>query len=507
MNPSLVLARIVLVGVFAVAGFAKLQDLVGFRKTAIAFGVPTRISKLVAIAVPLFELAIAVLLLRASTAWGAGLLALALLTVFTAAIVANLARGEKTPCQCFGQLSSKPIGWSTLGRNGLLGICAGSVIVGGHAQPSLMGVWTGSAPSSMAILISVIALAALGGQTWLIFHLFKQHGRLLLRLDEIEKRLGVVPTEQRVAVPAPQGLPVGIAAPSFTLPALDGSIVRLDHLQKDKRTIVLIFSDPECGPCKALVPQIRRWQREHARQIRIAVLSRRSDQAKSERSSRDGPDDILLQSRREVADLYRVAGTPSAVLIRSDGAIGSPLATGADAIAALITTALAISAEPAKSDAQVSSGAHLRKSSLAIGEPAPTLRLRDLEGRPISGVQGRTLLLFWNPNCGFCQRMLPDLKAIESERQADAPTIVIVSAGTVEANRGMGLRSIIALDVEFSVGRQFGANGTPSAVLIDAEGRIGSALAVGAPQVLALAQSRRRTDAVSDPFSESALVQ
>jgi hypothetical protein len=51
----------------------------------------------------------------------------------------------------------------------------------------------------------------------------------------------------------------------------------------------------------------------------------------------------------------------------------------------------------------------------------------------------------------------------------------------------MGLRSTVVLDQEFATGRAFGTNGTPTAVLIDEQGKIASELAVGAPGVLALA--------------------
>jgi hypothetical protein len=52
----------------------------------------------------------------------------------------------------------------------------------------------------------------------------------------------------------------------------------------------------------------------------------------------------------------------------------------------------------------------------------------------------------------------------------------------------MGLRSPVLLDrAGLSVGSTFGATGTPMAVLVDAEGKIASALAAGAPEVLALA--------------------
>jgi hypothetical protein len=43
------------------------------------------------------------------------------------------------------------------------------------------------------------------------------------------------------------------------------------------------------------------------------------------------------------------------------------------------------------------------------------------------------------------------------------------------------------LDAHLTAARAFGAPGTPSAVLIDEQGRVVSELAVGAPAVLALA--------------------
>lgn len=65
---------------------------------------------------------------------------------------------------------------------------------------------------------------------------------------------------------------------------------------------------------------------------------------------------------------------------------------------------------------------------------------------------------------------------------------LIISSGSEDAIRAMGLRYKVALDATFSVGPPFGANGTPMAVLVDAEGKIASDLAVGADAVLALAK-------------------
>ena len=96
-------------------------------------------------------------------------------------------------------------------------------------------------------------------------------------------------------------------------------------------------------------------------------------------------------------------------------------------------------------------------------------------------------MLFWNPGCGFCQQMLPDLKEWEATSPEDAPKLLVVSAGSEEANKEMGLTSPVLLDQQFAVGRAFGASGTPSAVLVDAEGKVASEVAVGAPAVMELA--------------------
>jgi hypothetical protein len=99
-------------------------------------------------------------------------------------------------------------------------------------------------------------------------------------------------------------------------------------------------------------------------------------------------------------------------------------------------------------------------------------------------------VLFWNLDCGFCQQMLPDLRAWEAGRSAEAPELLVVSNGSAEANRALALRSHVLLDEKFSVGPSFGAHGTPMAVLVDADGRVASEVAAGAPAVLDLAARR-----------------
>jgi hypothetical protein len=62
----------------------------------------------------------------------------------------------------------------------------------------------------------------------------------------------------------------------------------------------------------------------------------------------------------------------------------------------------------------------------------------------------------------------------------------VVSTGTVEANRALGFESRIVIDPSFATGSAFGVQGTPSAVRIDADGRVDSDVAVGATAILEL---------------------
>ena len=130
-----------------------------------------------------------------------------------------------------------------------------------------------------------------------------------------------------------------------------------------------------------------------------------------------------------------------------------------------------------------------RPATPAVGDPAPAVSLPDLDGKTVALAAYRgqeTMLLFWNPGCGFCKRMLDDLKAWEANPPNGAPKLVVVSTGTAEANAAMGLRSTVLLDQSNAVSTAFGANGTPMAVRIDASGRVASAVAAGASAVFEL---------------------
>lgn len=497
MDVVLFIARLLLAAVFFVAGFAKLADLPGSRQALRDFGVPAVLANPSGVLLPLAEIAVAVALIPSASAWWGALGALALLLLFVAGISYNLARGRTPDCHCFGQIHSSPAGWPTLIRNLLLAAIAGFVVGFGRTNAGLdvLSWFTSLAVAQRIELVAgVIVVALLALESWVLFQAMKQQGRLLLRLEALEARVAGSAGDT-----AFRGLPVGSQAPAFSLSGLHGETLTLGALRAPGKPIVLVFSDPGCGPCTALLPEVGRWQRDYASKLLLVVISRGTPEDNRAKTAESGITQVLLQQDREVAESYQAAGTPSAVLIRTDGTIATPLAEGADNIRGLVAGAIGLPvlrSLPISTALQGNGGAALsaQPTGPKVGERAPEFTLPDLSGKQVSLADFRgdpTLALFWNPGCGFCQRMLDDLKAWEAKPSAGAPRLLVVSTGSVEENKAMGLRSPVLLDQGFSVGNLFGANGTPMAVLVDAEGNIASEVAAGAPDVLALARSSK----------------
>jgi peroxiredoxin len=508
MNTLLLVARLLLAAVFVVAGLTKLADRAGSRQALIGFGIPPVLATPLGIVLPLVELAVALALLPAASAWWGALSALALLLVFVVGIGYNLVRGRTPDCHCFGQLHSAPVGWPTLIRNALLAAVAVIMVWWGwpDAGPSAIS-WLADLPAAQAasLVFSVLVLVLVAAESWFLLHLMRQNGRLLLRIEAVEARVAIGAAAHAPA-PAPEiaGLPIGAPAPAFALNGLFGETLTLDSLRAAGKPVMLVFSDPGCGPCNTLLPQFARWQREYASRLTVALISRGVPEENRAKVTEHEMTYVLLQKNREVAEAYRASGTPTAVIVQPDGMIGSPLAPGADAIAGLVarTVGAPLPAKPAPAPTVASNGngngvaaAPARPVTLPIGTPAPALRLPDLDGKMVDLADFRghsTLLLFWNPSCGFCQRTLEELKAWETAPPYGAPKLLVVSTGTLEDNRVMGLRSPVVLDQNFNAGRAFGANGTPMAILIDAKGNIASEVAAGAPTVLALAAGKEQ---------------
>jgi thiol-disulfide isomerase/thioredoxin len=142
------------------------------------------------------------------------------------------------------------------------------------------------------------------------------------------------------AAAPPLGLPLNSAAPAFELAAYAGGTSSLPQLLAYGKPLLLIFTNPTCGPCVVLFKEIKEWQEAHSEQLTIALISFGTIKENFVNVARNGLGQVLLQQKREVAEKYRAHVTPTAVVVDTSGRIASPLAAGADEIRALLGTVL-----------------------------------------------------------------------------------------------------------------------------------------------------------------------
>ena len=501
MDIVILFARLLLAAVFVVAGVAKLADREGSRRAVADFGAPSALAAPLGILLPLAELAVAAALIPTSTAFWGAVGALVLLLLFVAGIGANLARGRRPDCHCFGQLHSSPAGWSTLARNGVLAAVAALVVwrgLEGEVGPSVIA-WIGALSTVQLLILAggPVVLALLAVQWFFLFGVLRQNGRLLARLTAVEERLaaaGLAPSEN--GAHRTSGLPIGSPAPAFALQDLGGEEVTLDGLRARGKPVMLMFTDPSCEPCMELLPDVGRWQQQYAGKLTIALVGRGTIAENSAEASEHGVENVLLQEDWEVADAYEVDATPGAVVVSPEGIIGSPVAQGPDEVEALLAQAVGERAQLPLLHSTAGHAAHeeTEPAGPKVGEPAPEIRLQDLEGKHVSLEDFRgeeVLVLFCSPGCGFCQEMMPDIKEWEAAPPDGAPRLLVVSDESVEENKAMGFGSPVVLDDTYAVWDAFDVGGTPSAVLVDAEGRIASEMVIGSGAVIELFRSGR----------------
>lgn len=490
MDFFLLATRLVLAAVFAVASIAKLMDLSGSRKAVADFGVPARFTPAAGLALPLAEVAIALLLLPISTArWGA-VGALLLLLTFIAAIGFNMLRGQAPDCHCFGQLHSEPAGPATLIRNGILAGMATFMLVAGWSNPgaSLARLLPDRAAIGASQLVwggIVLGLIVV----WVVGRLVRQNGLRQSRLEtmDIGPTSDDAPTDPGRVPERLYGLPVGTPAPDFSLPDLAGNPVSLADLRRAGWKVLLLFTDPGCGPCRTVLQHVSQWQNAADDKLHIEVISQGNHDANVAKAREYGLSRVLLQSNREVPESYAIGGTPAAVLIERDGTISVPQAGGFEAIRDLVAAELGNDAAPS-----------LQKPEPALRGLAPQFVLPSLKGYDISlaGLLalGRPVMLhFTDPRCGPCYELLPDIggwQRVYGERI----TSVIVSGGTSETNRLMtneyGIDSnLVLLQSEREVFESLRLSQLPASVVIDPDGEIRSDPAYGAHAVRQLAAS------------------
>lgn len=116
MNTVALVASIVVGFAFVLAGASKVAAGPAWPATAREMGAPA----ITVPFVPWIELAVGACLIAQLAVPVPAVAAVVLLVVFTALIVAHLARGRRPSCACFGSWSAQPIGAVHVVRNVIL---------------------------------------------------------------------------------------------------------------------------------------------------------------------------------------------------------------------------------------------------------------------------------------------------------------------------------------------------------------------------------------------------
>lgn len=329
METLALIVRVAGAAILVVAGAGKLADPPGSRRALASFRVPPRLVGTLAVGVPVLEIALGLGLLPEASAAVAATVAAMLFAAFAVAMAAALRRGESPNCHCFGVVHSAPVRAATVARTAALGLAAAAVAVIEWSAPGQSAVsWLGdlSAIETVAVAEGVALVAVLAGGVWLAMHLLRQNGRLMLRLDAVERATGVVPPEG--ARPRPSGLEVGAPAPAVTLAVRDGGERPLDRLAP---RALLVFADAGCGPCRRLFTDLEDWVARLGG-LHLAVVLAGDAEAADEVPAAV---EVLFDPERTAQEAFAVPGTPCGILV-ADGRVSTRPAPGAQAIERLL---------------------------------------------------------------------------------------------------------------------------------------------------------------------------
>ena len=488
MDVILLLIRLFLFGVFALAGVGKLLDRAGSEKAVKEFGVPEDLARPVAYALPIVELAIGLFLLFVATSWLAAIAGLLLLLVFVGGMIYQMAKGNAPNCHCFGQIHSEPVGKTSLIRN--IGFAILSLLLVAQGREN-QGLDLTSSPNDMlqaVLILGILVLLAVA-----VFYLKKildQQLQIAKRIEVLElvSRDGSVAEREDAGNPA-ESLPLGSLFPDFELADTAGKRVRWADYRKRKRPILFVFVSPDCGPCNALYPELKDWRLELLDKAVIVLVSTGSISANIEKFAEDTG--VLLQEKRELAEQVRARWTPTAIYVNAEGRIASHPAAGDTAIRELVEK---LRAEDLTKEHLYFANSNGHETPVKIGEKLPEFSKPDLNGETITQetFKGKdSLVLFFSMTCPHCVKMINEIKEWNLNKGADEPDLVVFSDGDPEEHKTLDLKAPIVLDEGYKLSGEIGMMGTPSGIVVNGNGEIITETGVGAPNIWALIGKKR----------------
>jgi hypothetical protein len=159
------IAALALAAMFAWAAAAKAVWAAGWRTVVVGFGFRGRVEPIVAVGVPVVELAVALAILWGSARAGAAM-AMALLAAFSAAVVrARTLQGDRLPCGCFGRATVRDYK-TMLARNALGGGLTAVVLLGGGDAGIFDAAGAPSGPELIPAALTCFGMVLVGWTLW-----------------------------------------------------------------------------------------------------------------------------------------------------------------------------------------------------------------------------------------------------------------------------------------------------------------------------------------------------
>lgn len=495
MDILLVIIRLFLFGIFALAGIGKLLDLKGSKKAVEGFGVPESISKSFALLLPLLEIAIAVALLPVQLSWFGAIGGGALMLVFIGGMLWQMWQGNAPDCHCFGQIHSEPVSKKSLLRNAAFVLLASFLVFQGRGNQGydlLDPANNFSETNVMQVIIGIAVLGFLAAIVYILNKISGQQMQIMRRIEVLEliSHDGGKEVEREDVNDPAHGLPIGAQVPEFEIADIRGKKIGYENILPIGKPSLLFFVSPSCNPCEALKPEVIEWQKELGDKVNFIFISSGKAKDNEAKFGENGFTNLYLQNENEIADLLHTEWTPTVLFIASDRSIASRPAAGDSAIRELLEKVKDqdLSGEPV----YITNG-----DKTKIGQFAPDFSLEDLEGNLVSKEifdRNKTLVTYWSMTCPYCVNMMEELQDWDKTKGGEEPNLFVISSGDLDQHKEMGLKSTVVLDEEHELGPGFGLAGTPSAVLVSNDGRIVSETAVGAEQIWALLGKKKKNE-------------
>jgi len=247
------------------------------------------------------------------------------------------------------------------------------------------------------VFLGLLAFAVLG-LAWVLFQIMRQQGRLLLRLESLE-RLGLGAdvagsVEPNGSPRQERGLSLATVAPPFRLSDLDGRLVALEDFRGQR--VLLVHWDTACGFCDQIAPELARLQgdlRKHKTEL-VLISYGDADTNRSFAQEHGLDCAILLQHEGEPVQAFAHLGTPVAYLLDEKGRVAKPLHSGQ-------TRSLGSRARPPASAGASRAGGRWPRAGSNAKDSQPARRRRRLRCPILMAAPSPSTITLAGGSCSF----------------------------------------------------------------------------------------------------------